>query len=174
MIGLAFALYLAHTLFGVRKGLAMDSVRIEPVADKASGGGIPYKPESKWSAVWWAVFPFELLIGLPIDLYTAFVAQCLWNWFAASALRLPEISFLKMLGLLWMMALLIRYSVKRETKTLVCLVGITSLCVPPERTTELDGLMNSRILDELMMGFAQICQNTLMLALGFGLHLLIS
>jgi hypothetical protein len=152
----------------------MDSVHIEPVADDASWGGIPYKPESKWLAVWRAVFPLELFIGLPIDLYTAFVAQCLWNWFAASALRLPEISFLKMLGLLWMMALLIRYSVKRETKTLVCLVGITSLCVPPEKNKVLGKLMDSRLLDELTMGLAQIGQNTLILALGLGLHLLIS
>jgi hypothetical protein len=148
----------------------MDSVRIEPVADEASGGGIPYKPESKWSAV----FPFELLIGLPIDLYTAFVAQCFWNWFAASALRLPEISFLKMLGLLWMMALLIRPSAKGEIRALAFLGGITRLCVPPERTMELEELMDSRLLDELMMGLGQIGQNTLALALGFGLHLLIS
>ena len=104
----------------------MESVRIEPVADEASRGGIPYKPESKWSAV----FPFELLIGFPIGLYTAFVAQCFWNWFAAPALRLPGIS--------------------------------------------LEELMDSRLLDELMMGLGQVSRNTLTLALGFGLHLMIS
>jgi len=148
----------------------MDSVHIQPVADEASEGGIPYKPESKWSAV----FPFELLIGFPIGLYTAFVAQCFWNWFAAPALRLPEISFLRMLGIWWMISLLIRSSAKDETRALVCLVGITRLCVPPERTTELEELMDSRLLDELMMGLGQVSRNTLALALGFGLHLLIS
>ena len=148
----------------------MDSVHTEPVADDASWDGIPYKPKWKWSPV----FPFELLIGLPIGLYTAFVAQCFWNWFAAPALRLPEISFLQMLGLLWMMALLIRSSAKVEMRTLVFLVGITRLCVPPERNKVLGELMDSRLLDELMMGLAQIGQNTLILALGFGLHLLIS
>jgi hypothetical protein len=148
----------------------MDSVRIEPVADEASGGGIPYKPKWKWSPE----FHFELLIGLPIGLYTAFVAQCFWNWFAAPALRLPEISFLQMLGLLWMMALLIRSSAKVEMRALVFLVSITRLCVPPERNKVLGELMDSRLLDELMMGLAQIGQNTLTLALGFGLHLLIS
>jgi hypothetical protein len=164
---------LVHTLFSVGKGKTMDSVHIEPVADEALGGGIPYKPESKWSAV----FPFELLIGLPIDLYTAFVAQCFWNWFAAPALHMPEISFLRMLGIWWMIALLIRSSPKGEIRTLVCLVGITSLCVPPERTTELKELIDStpsKLLDELLMGLGQIGQNTLTLALGFGLHLLIS
>jgi hypothetical protein len=128
------------------------------------------KPSWKWSAV----FPFELLIGLPIGLYTAFVAQCLWNWFAAPALRLPEISFLRMLGLWWMIALLIRSSAKDETRGLVFLVGVTRLCVPPERTTELAELMDSRLLDELILGLGQISRNTLALALGFGLHLLIS
>jgi hypothetical protein len=128
------------------------------------------KPSWKWSAL----IPFELLIGLPIDLYTAFVAQCFWNWFAASALRLPEISLLKMLGLLWMMALLIRPSAKGDVRTSVFLVGITRLCVPPERTTELEELMDSRLLDELIMGLGQVGQYTLTLALGFGLHFLIS
>jgi hypothetical protein len=148
----------------------MDSVRIEPVADEASGGGIPYKPESKWSAV----FPYERLIGLPIGLYTAFVAQCLWNWFAAPALRLPEISFLHMLGLWWMIALLIRSSAEREIRTLVFLVGITDLCVPPEKTKEREELIESTPLGELIAGLWQIIRNTLTLALGFGLHLLIS
>jgi hypothetical protein len=54
------------------------------------------------------------------------------------------------------------------------LVGITRLCVPPERTTELEELMDSRLLDELMMGLGQVSRNTLTLALGFGLHLMIS
>ena len=148
----------------------MDSVHIEPVADDASWGGIPYKPKSKWSAL----FPYELLIGLPIDLYTAFVAQCFWNWFAAPALRLPEISFLHMLGIWWMIALLIRSSAEGEMRALAFLMGITRLCVPPERTKELEELMDSRPLDELILGLWQIIRNTLTLALGFGLHLLIS
>jgi hypothetical protein len=79
-----------------------------------------------------------------------------------------------MLGLLWMMALLIRSSAKVEMRALVFLVSITRLCVPPERNKVLGELMDSRLLDELMMGLAQIGQNTLTLALGFGLHLLIS
>jgi hypothetical protein len=148
----------------------MDSVRIEPVADEASGGGIPYKPKWKWSPE----FHFELLIGLPIGLYTAFVAQCFWNWFAAPALRLPEISFLRMLGLWWMIALLIRSSAEGEMRALVCLMGITSLSVPPEKATELKELADPNPLYELMLGLWQIIRNTATLALGFGLHLLIS
>jgi hypothetical protein len=148
----------------------MDGVRIEPVADEASGIGNPHKLKWKWSPE----FPFELLIGLPIGLYTAFVAQCFWNWFAAPALRLPEISFLHMLGIWWMIALLIRSSAEGEMRALAFLVGITRLCVPPERTKELEELMDSRPLDELILGVWQIIRNTLTLALGFGLHLLIS
>ena len=148
----------------------MDSVRIEPVADEESGGGIPYNPKSKWSAE----FPFELLIDLPIGLYVAFVAQCFWNWFVVPALRLPGISFLHMLGLWWMIALLIRSSAEREIRGLIFLVGITRLCVPPERTKELEKLMDSRSLDDSLLGLWQIVRNTLTLMLGFGLHLLIS
>ena len=148
----------------------MDSVRIEPVADEESGGGIPYNPKSKWSAE----FPFELLIDLPIGLYVAFVAQCFWNWFVVPALRLPEISFLHMLGLWWMIALLIRSSAERQMRGLVFLLGVIGLCVPPERTRELEELMDFRSLEELLNGLWQIIRLTLTLALGFGLHLLIS
>jgi len=89
-------------------------------------------------------------------------------------LRLPEISFLRMLGLWWMIALLIRSSAEGEMRALVCLMGITSLSVPPEKATELKELADPNPLYELMLGLWQIIRNTATLALGFGLHLLIS
>ena len=133
---------------------------------------VPATVKRSWK--WSPEFHFELLIDLPIGLYVAFVAQCFWNWFVVPALRLPEISFLHMLGLWWMIALLIRSSAERQMRGLVFLLGVIGLCVPPERTTELAELMDSRLLDELILGLGQISRNTLALALGFGLHLLIS
>lgn len=131
-------------------------------------------PSMKWSAV----LPVALLVGLPIGLYTAFVAQCFWNWFAAPTLRLPEISFLQMLGLWWMIDLLIRPSSDGERKTWALLASITELCVPPERATELEELKDANPVVELIQGFSgafgKIVGNTLTLALGFGLHLFIS
>jgi hypothetical protein len=39
------------------------------------------------------------LIGSVVALYRTFVIENLWNWFAASALHIPEISFWGMYGL---------------------------------------------------------------------------
>ena len=132
-------------------------------------------PSWKWSAV----LPVALLVGLPIGMYTAFVvAQCFWNWFAGPALRLPEISFLQMLGLWWMIDLLIRPSSDGEKRTWALLASITELCVPPERVTDLEELKDVNPFVELIQGlsgaFGKIVGNTLTLALGFGLHLFIS
>ena len=133
---------------------------------------VPATVKRSWK--WSPEFHFELLIDLPIGLYITFVAHCFWNWFVVPALRLPGISFLHMLGLWWMIALLIRSSAERAMRGVVFLLGVTRLCVPPERTKELEELMDSRPLDELILGLWQIIRNTLTLALGFGLHLLIS
>ena len=133
---------------------------------------VPATVKRSWK--WSPEFHFELLIDLPIGLYVAFVAQCFWNWFVVPALRLPEISFLHMLGLWWMIALLIRSSAERQMRFLVFLLGVIGLCVPPERTRELEELMDFRSLEELLNGLWQIIRLTLTLALGFGLHLLIS
>jgi hypothetical protein len=152
----------------------MDSVHIEPVADEASRVGNPHRPKWKWSAV----VPIALLVGLPIGLYTAFVAQCYWNWFAAPALRLPEISFLQMLGLWWMIDLLIIRPSKGDGRAWELLASITELCVPPERQREMEGMRTADPVMEFIWGisraFNTIIGNTLMLALGFGLHLFIS
>jgi hypothetical protein len=174
MIELVFALYLAHTLFGFGKRQTVDRVQIEPVVDEASSMGNPHNPKWKWSAV----VPIALLVGLPVGFYTAFVAQCYWNWFAASALHLPEISFLQMLGLWWMIDLLIIRPARDDGRAWALLASITELCVPPERQREMEEMRISDPIVEFTQGlsgaFNTVIGNTLMWALGFGLHLFIS
>ena len=128
------------------------------------------KPSWKWSAV----VPIALLVGLPTSLYTAFVAQCYWNWFAAPALRLPEISFLQMLGLWWMIDLLIIRTAKNDGGAWELLASITKLCVPPEKQREMEEMRAVDPFMEFIRGFTKVIGNTLALALGFGLHLFIS
>ena len=44
--------------------------------------------------------------ALVSSVYAAFVSMCMWNWFATRALHVPEVSFLEMLGLMWLIRLL--------------------------------------------------------------------
>ena len=46
----------------------------------------------------WKAMPWFFIIGVFFSLFTAFVLQNLWNWFAVPALHLPEISFWTMYG----------------------------------------------------------------------------
>jgi hypothetical protein len=45
------------------------------------------------------------LVALIVGIYTTFVAMYMWNWFAVPIFNLPYISFLQMLGLVWLIGL---------------------------------------------------------------------
>ena len=47
-------------------------------------------------------------IGQLVRLYTAFVVQCLWNWFAVRALNVPEVPYWTVFGLLILLDLVQR------------------------------------------------------------------
>jgi hypothetical protein len=98
----------------------------------------------RWSGV--------LLVGLLVGLYTAFVAQCFWNWFAVPVLHLAEISFLQMLGILWLIQLLTTRSPKEDDKRWELLASLVELCVPVEKQTELADLKESDPLTGVLAG----------------------
>src|SRR5215469_4322046 len=45
-------------------------------------------------------------VGIVVSLYTTFIIQNLWNWFAVPALHVPEISFWVIYGLVLLVSLL--------------------------------------------------------------------
>lgn len=116
-----------------------------------------------------------VLIGLPIGCYTAFVAECYWNWFAVPILHVSSVSFLQMLGILWLIQVLTSRSSTPEDKHWALLMSVIELCVPSDKQKELAELKESNpfigFLEAFSMTFGQIASNTLMLALGFTLHL---
>jgi hypothetical protein len=120
----------------------------------------------KYAATW--------LTAFVVGIYTTFVAMHMWNWFAAPVLNLPQISFLQMLGLVWLIGLLSERSSADETK-LNFLLRIIEMCIPAERKSEAEEVVNS--MKENLWGdiaikiFGQFVGNTLTLALGFALHL---
>ena len=46
------------------------------------------------------------VVGTIVGLFKAFVLMNLWNWFVVPAFRIPEISYLLMLGVFWTIGLM--------------------------------------------------------------------
>lgn len=119
-----------------------------------------------------------LLVSFPVGFYTAFVAQCFWNWFAAPVLHIPEISFLQMLGILWLIQLLTSKATAGDDGRWELLFSVIELCVPQDKLEELkeraDGSTVISTLKAFTAVFGQIVGNTLTLVFGFVLHVAIS
>jgi len=119
-----------------------------------------------------------LLVGLPVGCYTAFVAECLWNWFAVPALHLSEISFLQMLGILLLIQVLIGQSSEDQDKRWEWLASVVGLCAPDEKRQALEEMTEKTLRVDFVEGFflvfAKVGVNTFMLALGFVLHLIVA
>jgi len=118
-----------------------------------------------------------VLVGLLIGCYTAFVAECFWNWFAVPVLHVSDVSFLQMLGILWLIQVITARATDGDNKRWILLFDVLELCVPHEKLPELEGLKKSDSSEVFFEGFpvaaAQVGNNTLMLALGFALHLFV-
>lgn len=116
------------------------------------------------------------LVTLPVSLYTAFVAQCFWNWFAVSTLHVSEIPFLGMLGLVWLIHLLVSHPSGADGNHWGLLASLLELCVPSEKRGELAALSSpfSVWTEELSPILGKLAENTVMLVLGLALHFLIS
>lgn len=120
----------------------------------------------------WIVAPF---VGLSIGLYTAFVAMCFWNWFAVRVLNINNISFLEMLGIVWLISLFTDQTNKDESKWKI-LFSAVEACVPEHNREMLAMTMEEHKeniwWDAFTAAFGRIVGNTATLALGFGLHVL--
>lgn len=115
------------------------------------------------------------MIGLLISLYTSFVAMSLWNWFAVRALNINNISFFEMLGIVWLIGIFTSRADKDEMKWKL-LFSAVEACVPDENREMLAMAIEEHKeniwADAFAAAFGQITGNTLTLALGFGLHIL--
>jgi hypothetical protein len=118
-----------------------------------------------------------LLISLIVGIYTAFVSMCLWNWFATRALHVPELSFFEMLGLLWLLQVLFRSIGQDSEPHWRMLWTLLDKLVPDNRRDAYAAAMNEMEQDvwthATVGAIDHVVDNTLMLGLGFSLHLMI-
>jgi hypothetical protein len=119
-----------------------------------------------------------LLVGLIVGTYTAFVSMCLWNWFATRAFHVPDLSFFEMLGLVWLLQVLFGSVGQDSEPHWRMLWTLLDKLVPQNSRDAYAAAMKELEQDvwaQAAVGaISQVVDNTLMLGLGFGLHLVIT
>jgi hypothetical protein len=120
-------------------------------------------------------YAWLILGGIVSSVYAAFVAICLWNWFATGALRLPPVSFLEMLGLLWLIGLLTSRNedtdAHRWTELWAGIEYLTGDKRRPGLAAARRDVNDTPTLMWIPMG--RLLGNTVTLAMGFVVHLLV-
>jgi hypothetical protein len=120
----------------------------------------------KW-AVMWAV---AMIVGL----YTTFVLQNLWNWFAVGALHVSEVSFWMMYGLAMLIHAVFKRNEEKEEAGFKHLGILLNACVPEEKRSEvreeIESEEKSLPLKIGLMIAGQILDNSLTLGLGWAIH----
>jgi hypothetical protein len=101
----------------------------------------------------------------------------MWNWFAVPALHVPSVSFLAMVGLVWLIDLLIDRTDTDEFRW-KAVDAVIDVCVPDHKRQQLMDTLK-QLEDDVWIDiatnvFAKLVANTSILVLGFGLHVLIS
>ena len=106
-----------------------------------------------------------------LSLYRAFVAMCMWNWFATKAFHAPRVTYLEMLGVVWLVGLLINKPGSWETLRWKRLYGAFDPLVPEDRKDVSSTTINERkegMWFELANAtFDELVSNTITLVLGF-------
>lgn len=109
--------------------------------------------------------------ALVSSVYAAFVSMCMWNWFATRALHVPEISFLEMLGLMWLIRLL-TFSGDGDQYQWAMVWAVLEEVVPSDKREAVEKVKrefgDSATL--LSFSFAHLFANTTTLVLGFLVH----
>ena len=91
------------------------------------------------------------VLSLLGGVYTAFVAMCMWNWFAVRALDVPIISFAVMLGLVWLIEILIYRPNTDDFKWEALAVSIDA-CVPDHKREMLNGYLEKQLHNHILTG----------------------
>ena len=114
-------------------------------------------------------------IVIVVGLYTTFVLQTLWNWFAVPAFHAPEISYWTIYGLLMLAHLIIDKPTFENDERLKRLAIIVSACVPDEKKEELEEALKADDDDATFkLGtfiFGQVVGSSVAVVLGFVIHL---
>jgi hypothetical protein len=115
------------------------------------------------------------VISMIVSLYTTFVLQQLWNWFAVSAFHASGISFWGMYGLVLLVGLLTeRHEEVIDEPRWKTLFTILDIWCPEDKRQAVEEAMKEQgksiWLDSGILIFGKVVENTLTLVLGWGIH----
>jgi hypothetical protein len=120
------------------------------------------------------------IVGSVISLYTTFVIQSLWNWFATSALHVSGISFWGMYGLVLLIGLFANkygQNLGEEQRWKDMLTALDA-CIPDDKREvvkeQLEELKEGIRVEAGTTAFGTLVGNTFVLALGFVVHVFVA
>jgi hypothetical protein len=115
-----------------------------------------------------------MVIAMVANLYTAFVLQQLWNWFAVNALNAATLSYWTMYGLLMAVHLVTHKDSFEEELREKRMAIVLGACVPDAKRAEMnEGLKEENELLTTQLGsqiFGKAVGNTFALAFGWAVH----
>jgi hypothetical protein len=115
------------------------------------------------------------LVSTVVGLYTTLVIQNLWNSFAVSALNIPNVSYLRMYGIVLLAGLLFQHDDFAEEQHRDIVLEILDYCVPEDKREALAEMIKQKTEAVwVALGlkvFAKIVANTIALAIGFVIHM---
>jgi ACR3 family arsenite efflux pump ArsB len=113
-------------------------------------------------------------IALVVGLYTTFVVQSLWNWFAVKAFNVPSVSYWEMYGLTMLLGLLLARDGEQDEQNWKTAFLILDVCVPQEKRDELVEELKARNeglwLELGLVVFGKAVGNSLTLAIGWAVY----
>jgi hypothetical protein len=117
-------------------------------------------------------------IAIVVGLYTTFVLQMLWNWFAVDALRAPEISYWTVYGLLLLIRLIFEKPTLESDEKFKRLAILVEACVPQEKKAEVENALKTEDDDMwVKLGiviFGEVAGSSIALGIGFAIHSFLS
>ncbi len=120
-------------------------------------------------------FVGSIAIGVVLSLYTAFVLQLLWNWFATQAFHVESIGYWNMCGLLLIVAVVrTKISDRAETPLWVRAMTMLEACLPEEKRAEtmrqVDEGEMARFFRPTAINSREALGITFLLVVGFVIH----
>ncbi len=126
----------------------------------------------------WKTMPLFFIFGIVIALFTAFVLQNLWNWFAVPTLHVPTVSFWAMYGFALLIGLFqgdSRSNDQIDNKRWEAVFYALDFCLTAEQREELQDFIKCQLegvvwANGVSLVLGKITGNALTLAVGWGVH----
>ena len=114
------------------------------------------------------------IIALVTGLYSTFVAQCFWNWFAVLVLPVPPVFFWQMFGIILLINLFSEKDDSIEKSRWEVVYKLLEACLPESKKQEIEEFVNEKEknawVDAGSKVFEKFFSNTITLAFGFIIH----